>query len=291
MKTIAIVTLVSFISLCTSSIARQHSAFDRHNRADKPLWEAGVFAARFSGPTYPAAVETDNNVIAAPYVIYRGEVFRLGDGAAARAVAIDTDWLEVDLSLDAAFNVDSDDNSVRTGMPDLDYVFEVGPQIKLKLADYDLKKSGQGKLQFKLQTRAAFSTDFSSIAHRGYVLHPELNYQHSNWFQAHDRMSLSVSAIWASEKLHDYFYQVQPHFATPQRHAFDANGGYLGSELSASYMFELNQQVRVFFSLKQQFYQHAQNRDSPLFFKDNTYSFALGFTWWLYQSRETAPSH
>lgn len=270
--------------------AQVDAVLDDDDNLNKPLWEIGALAAGFRTPTYPAAKDSQSNIIATPYVVYRGEVFRIGDGSAARAVAIDEDWIEVDLSLDGAFNADSDENSVRAGMPDLDYVFEIGPQITLRLARYSFDDDSRGKLIFKLQTRAAFSTDFSGIDHRGYVIHPELSYQQTGLLQEQDRLSFNLSPIWATEKLHDYFYQVDTQFETEQREAFDARSGYLGSNFSVGYLFDVNQDIRVFMGASFNFHQNAQNRASPLFFDKNTLSFGAGIVWRFFESDARAGS-
>ena len=70
----------------------------------RPVWEVGVFAAAFSSPEYPAAGQSQTNVIPAPYFIYRGETLRIGEGSIARAVAIDKSWYELDVSLAGSFN-------------------------------------------------------------------------------------------------------------------------------------------------------------------------------------------
>ena len=109
-----------------------------------------------------------------PYFIYRGETIRIGDGSIARAVAIDKSWYELDLSLAGSFNANSEGNEARVGMPDLDFIFELGPQLKLRLSKFEFEQHGKAELLLNLQARAVFSTDFSSIHKRGYVFQPVL---------------------------------------------------------------------------------------------------------------------
>lgn len=256
---------------------------------DKPLWEVGVFAAAFNLPEYPAAEKNRNNVIAAPYIVYRGDIFRIGDGSAARAVALEKDWIEIDLSLDAAFNADSSDNSIRKGMPDLDYLFEVGPQIKFRLKKFSFEDSGNAKLSLDVKTRSVFSTDLSNFGHRGYVIHPELSYDHFGLFGENSRLSINFSPVWGSEKLHDYFYQVSGEFATDNRPEYDAKGGYLGSEISVGLSTRVSKKVRVFAFTQINLHRGAANKLSPLFRDKDTYSVGLGLSWQLFESKERAP--
>ena len=274
------------------SIVSVHAQVDeemnKEQRLSKPLWEFGVFGAMFSTPKYPASDSNDTNFLVTPYVVYRGEVFRVGDGSAVRAVAVEKDWIEVDLSIEASFSSNADDESARVGMPDLDYVFEIGPQVKLKLAKFEFQGDTKGNIILRIQARSAFSTDFSSINHRGFVFHPELTYQMSRIWQQQDRLTLNISPSWATEKLHDYFYQVETEFATATRPPFDAGGGYLGANMSFGYSFSASENVRMFTGVSVNLHNGSANTDSPLFFDNNNYSFGLGVLWRLYESKRMA---
>jgi hypothetical protein len=252
----------------------------------RPVWEAGLFAAAFNSPEYPAADQSQTNVIPSPYFIYRGETLRIGEGSIARAVAIDKSWYELDLSLNASFGSNSDDNLARVGMPDLDFIFELGPQLKLRLSKFEFQDHGRGELFLNLQTRAAFSTDFSGIDHRGYVFQPDLRYRQRGWLSEKTALSISVSPTWATEKLHDYFYQVDQAFVTEQRQLFDAKGGYLGTRLLVSVSFNATENIRMFIGASTSMHAGSANEDSPLFLEKNTYSIGLGMVWRLWESEE-----
>jgi len=64
---------------------------------DEPLWEAGFVTAAFSGPAYPAADDETTAAFISPYVIYRGDIFSVGDEGAFRALAFSNDRLELDV--------------------------------------------------------------------------------------------------------------------------------------------------------------------------------------------------
>ena len=252
----------------------------------RPVWEAGIFAAAFSSPEYPAAGQNQSNVIPAPYFIYRGETLRIGDGSIARAVAIDKNWYELDLSLAGSFNANSEDNKARAGMPDLDFIFELGPQLKLRLSKFKFAQHGNGELFLNLQARAAFSTDFSGINKRGYVFQPEFRYSQRGWLSEKTALSVSLSPTWATEKLHDYFYQVNSEFVTNQRQAYDAKGGYLGTDLSVGLSFNAIKDIRIFTFARTSLHSGAANEDSPLFIQQSTYSIGVGMVWRLWESEE-----
>tara|TARA_B110000908_G_scaffold141300_1_gene168833 strand:+ start:250 stop:1152 length:903 start_codon:yes stop_codon:yes gene_type:complete len=252
----------------------------------RPVWEVGVFAAAFSSPEYPGAGQRQNNVIPAPYFIYRGETLRIGDGSIARAVAIDRSWYELDLSLAGSFNANSEGNEARLGMPDLDFIFELGPQLRVLLSKFEFELHGKGELFLNLQARAAFSTDFSGFNKRGYVFQPVLSYRQRGWLSEKTALSISLSPTWATEKLHDYFYQVDSDFVTEQRSAYDAESGYLGTDLSVGLSFNATEDIRIFTFARASLHSGSANEDSPLFRDKSTYSYGIGMVWQLWESEE-----
>lgn len=250
----------------------------------QPLWEVGIGGGAIEVPDYPASGERNTVALALPYAIYRGDIIRIGGQGGARAVVVENQKLELDISFGGAFAADSDDNTVREGMPELDYLFEVGPQLIYKIKDYSFNGGGNARLAAQLQTRAVFSTDFGHIDARGYVFEPTLRYQQRGVFTPDTGFSLSARMTWATEKLHDYFYQVAPEYETGFRPAYNADGGYLGAEVSAGLAFPVMKNLRGFFGASLQFHHGASNEESPLFEKDITYSMGVGFVWRAYKS-------
>jgi len=250
----------------------------------QPLWEFGAGGGVGEVPNYPASSERNFIALAAPYVIYRGDVFRIGGGGGARAVVAEDDRWELDLSVGGAFAADTDDNSARAGMPELDFLFEVGPQVVYLAHKTRNPEGGVGRLNVRLQARSVFSTDFGSIEHQGYLFEPELQWQQRGYWGEKTAMTVRLSSTFASEKLHDYFYQVDPEFVTLTRPEFNAASGYLGTELNVSFSFQLSDNIRAFLGGSIRNHSGAANEDSPLFEKTTTYSLAAGFVWRLYES-------
>ena len=181
------------LALCfisAKSISQEEIALEDDLR---PVWEAGAFVAAFNSPEYPGAGQSQTNVVPAPYFIYRGKTLRIGEGSIVRAVAIDESWYELDLSLAASFGADSDDNEARAGMPDLDFIFELGPQLKMRMSKFEFVDHGKGELFLNLQARAVFSTDFSGLDHRGYVFQPEIRYLQRGWLSEKTALSIRLS--------------------------------------------------------------------------------------------------
>ncbi len=275
------IILINVIS--TNIIAQQEIVLEDEMR---PVWEVGVLAAVFNSSEYPAADQNQINIIPAPYFIYRGETLRIGDGSIARAVAIDKSWYELDLSLAGSFNANSEDNEAREGMPDLDFIFELGPQLRVRLSKFEFEQYGKGELFLNLQARAAFSTDFSGVEKRGYVFQPVFSYRQRGLLSEKTALFASLSPTWATEELHDYFYQVDSNVVTEQRQAYDARSGYLGTDLSVGLSFNATQNIRMFTFARISVHSGAANEDSPLFRNKQTYSYGLGMVWRLWKSQE-----
>jgi hypothetical protein len=254
----------------------------------KPLWEFGVGA--FAGwlPDYPAAGQNTVRTIAVPVPIYRGEIWRVGGEENRGAVSgrfFKNDQFEFDVSLSAAFPVDSGSNKARRGMPDLDFLFGVGPQLRFKL----INEPGHRKLNLNLQARAVYSTDFSSVDSRGYVFNPKLNYTREHVSDLDLKVFTSVGPIFATEKLMDYFYQVDPQFVTPTRPAYDADAGYLGSNITLGVSKRFNSRFRLLLGTRLGIHTGATNDDSPLFRDELNLSVFTAFMWSIFQSEELAP--
>jgi outer membrane protein len=255
---------------------------------EKPLWELGFGAGAFiAQPMYPSSSETQTRALGLPYMVYRGDVLRIGDGQSARAVASENEFYEISLSFDAAFDADSEGNRLRQGMPDLDFIFEVGPQIIFKLGDYSFQNHGRSELRFSLQGRAAFSTDFGGIDHRGYVFEPMLRYRHYGLFHPSVEATVSLRPVWATRDLHAYFFDVESQYVTADRARYRSGSGYFGTGLNFYGTWHINNKARIFTGIQTSWHHGAANRGSPLYEDNFTIGFGAGFIWAFKESRRT----
>ena len=245
----------------------------------KPLWELGVAAGGTYSPDYPAADKNSLHGLALPYAIYRGDLLRLGKDSIAKGVFIDNDYIELNVSLAASFNANSSDNNARRGMPDLDYLGEIGPQLKIKLGELY-----GGRTELQLPVRAVFSTDLSRVDHRGYLFNPRFYYERKNIFNSSIDMDSSIGSSFATKKLHEYYYRVEPQFATATRPAYEAGGGYLGSKITLGLSYGITDRIWIYFGGQVGYYGGAANEDSPLFRQKVNSSIHVAFTWSIFQS-------
>jgi outer membrane scaffolding protein for murein synthesis (MipA/OmpV family) len=276
-----LVPLILAASLAQAQQADAPPAKIEATPSGKPLWEIGVGGVAVNGPDYPAAGTRHARVAPVPILVYRGERLRVDeDGVRSRLFA--GGRLELDLSGAAAFN--ARDNDARRGMPGLDYLFELGPQLRWRLPLQD----GQ-QISAHLKARAVFSTDGRGIDRHGSVVEPELRWQRRGWPDSESQVQLSVVSTWASESLHDYFYQVDPRYATAQRPAYDASAGYFGSGVRAWWSRRVAADTVLSLGASLNNHAGAANRASPLFERSSTASFAAALIWTPWKSEQRVP--
>lgn len=246
---------------------------------DLPVWEAGIALAVGSVPDYPASDQSRVRALALPLFVYRGPVLRVEDGG-VRGRFVDSRSFELDLSAAGSFNARN--NEAREGMPSLDYLFQIGPQAIWR---WDLNP--RERLSAHLRLRAVFSTDFSGVDGRGVVFEPQLRWSIRQVAGSAYNLGLSASSTFATERLHDYFYGVAPEYARPDRPAFDAGAGYLGSEFGINLNRRLSDTMRIFAGARVGAHAGAANRDSPLFKDSTTVSYGLSLVWTPWRSEAT----
>ncbi len=251
-----------------------------------PRWEFGLAAAALSAPAYPSSASRSERQFLVPWFVYRGDKVRLQDGG-AKLIALENDRVTIDVSVAGSLNANSQDAPLRNGMPDLDYLLEIGPKVDVRLFDQMLAGGQRRMVSWSTALRAAISTDFQSAKSRGAVLGTQLRYRHRGLANDKARFSASLTSTWAEESLLDYIYQVDDAFVLPERAAYDASGGYVGTSLSFGFFRELNKQWSAYLGLSGSIHNGAANRNSPLFERDNTFSIFGGVSWEIERSRQS----
>jgi outer membrane scaffolding protein for murein synthesis (MipA/OmpV family) len=247
-----------------------------------PVFEAGIAAGGGWLPAYPASDQNRWRALAVPYVIYRGDLFR-ADDSGLRARASLADGIELSISASGGFNGSSRDITAREGMPDLDWLGEIGPTLRFTL--WRGEDAGQPqRILVDTPVRAVFSTDWSSVSFRGFTFAPDIAYEHVNFLSPFARLRLSAGVLFGSERFGDYFYEVAPEFARPARGAFDGQAGYVGARVSVSYRLPLSERVSVVIGGRVENFSGAANADSPLFRQEWNTSVVAGLAVSLWRS-------
>jgi len=240
---------------------------------EKPLWEAGVGVGVVSFPEYRGSSRQRTWVLPTPYLVYRGETLRTDRGG-MRGMIFDSERIEMNLSLSASVPVYSSNSGPRRGMPDLRPTVEFGPSVSYNLWRNEM---GRERLDLRLPLRAAFSVT-GGFRYAGLIFAPNLNYSmpifgHSGW-----NFGANAGPFFANSRQHKYFYEVEPRYATADRPAYSASGGYSGSHLSLT----LSKRFESFWLggfLRYDTLHGASFVDSPLVERRNSWMGGVGAAW------------
>jgi outer membrane scaffolding protein for murein synthesis (MipA/OmpV family) len=240
-----------------------------------PKWEAGAGLSLLDFPDYRGADERSTLVLPFPYLIYRGEVLRL-DREGLRGLLVESDRVELDVSANASIPVDSEDNATRGGMPDLDAALEIGPSLNLTLYGH---RSRRVEVQLKLPLRAVIATDLSHARAQGLVFEPRLNVDiRARRAGVGWRGGAAIGPVFVSNEYASYFYSVAPAYATAARPAYQAEGGYAGTQVTLSLTWR-GRSLWAGAFLRQDWLAGASFVDSPLVRQKQALAVGVGVAW------------
>jgi outer membrane scaffolding protein for murein synthesis (MipA/OmpV family) len=245
-----------------------------------PLWEIALGGGALQVPEYRGS--DDNRRIAFPFIypVYRGDFLRVDDRG-VRGVFYGSERVELDFSADANTSVNSDDASARAGMPDLDPTLQLGPLLQVRLWP---DRPTRQVLSLNLPVRSVFAIG-DSIEQVGWTASPHLTfYQRVDLFDRRWRLGLSGGLEFGDEEFHDYYYQVEPEFATDTRPAYDANGGLGGTRFIASLVSRGKKSWMSFFARYDRLNQATFN-DSPLVERNDGFTFGFIYARFIARSK------
>jgi outer membrane scaffolding protein for murein synthesis (MipA/OmpV family) len=198
-------------------------------RADqKPLWEFGLGAGMFVFNDYRGSNTTHAYPIPVPYFVYRGEIFK-SDQEGLRGRLFHLDRVELNLSISGTTPVRND--SARHGMPDLKPTLEMGGSLNVHLWR---SSDERFKLDLRLPARAALTVE-ASPRMIGVFVEPHINLDIAQFRGSEGwKLGLLAGPLFADRRYNDYFYTVSPQYATADRPAYEAHGGYAGTQTLVS---------------------------------------------------------
>lgn len=251
-----------------------------HAESGKPLWEAAIGLFPSTYPAYRGSSEQQYYLIPFPFLVYRGEIFK-ADHHGLRALLLDSQRLELNISSNAAIPVRSDKVPQRDGMPDLASTFEIGPSLNILLTS----PSEQAKLQLRLPIRLAVAANFSSVKMVGWVFNPHLNFDSPNIVRGWNT-GFNLGPLFATRAYHDYYYRVKPAFARADRPAYRPSGGYSGMQALTSISRRFGSYWVGGF-MRYDYLRGAQFDDSPLVDTDHSFMAGIAMAWFFAESTRT----
>ncbi len=216
-------SLTELIIICCSTwIAFSPDQVMAQQFEDKhAVWDLGIGVTHYRIPDYNGSDNITAITAPFPYIVYTGKFLRIKNGSVQTAL-FSSERLFFAISGDGTLPIDSDNNSARNGMPDLDPVLEIGPSLEYYFSNPDRK---HGRLFLELPLRAAIATDFASTQHIGWMTNPRLKYhfRKGKW-----RFRLGTGPAYANDNFYQYYYGVAPAFETLMRPRYRASSGFGG---------------------------------------------------------------
>jgi outer membrane protein len=191
---------------------------------EEPLYEFGLGIGAIAFDDYRGSDTAHGYPVPFPYISYNGTFLKANrDGI--RGTLFNQSLFELNLSFDATTPVRNDRE--RSGMPDLKSTVELGPSFDLHLMRSDDRKV---KLDLRMPVRAAVTVETSPKV-IGWTFTPRLALDikdplgFNGW-----NLGLLTGPLFADRRYHEYFYTVAPQYATATRPAYQADGGYAGTQ-------------------------------------------------------------
>lgn len=240
----------------------------------KPEWELGAGGTVLSLPDYRGSDESRIYAAPFPYVIYRGERLRVDRGG-VRGMFFESERFELDLSINATPPVD-EKNRAREGMPHLDPTIEIGPRLNFILLR---DRVNDRAFSLRVPVRAVIATDLSDARWTGFTAYPHLwaglrpVFLGGKW-----NVGLQAGPLYGTGRYHDYFYSVEPEFATAERPAYDARSGYSGTMALASITRRF-QKMWIGAFARYDTLKGAAFESSPLVRRDHFFMWGIALAW------------
>jgi MipA family protein len=250
---------------------------------EKPLWEFGMGAGLLLFNDYRGSDTTHLYPLPLPYFVYRGQ-FLKSDRDGLRGLLFDQHFIELNISVNATTPVRND--SAREGMPDLKSTLEIGPAL-----DAHLWQSADQRVKFNLRLplRAAFTAQ-AVPRYVGLTFAPNLSLDLAQFPGEYGwKFGVLAGPLFANRHYNDYFYSVALPFATADRPAYSAPGGYAGSQVLVA----LTRRYPKFWVgayARHDSLAGASFADSPLVRRDSYWTVGCGIAWMISASSRMVES-
>jgi MipA family protein len=244
---------------------------------EAPLLEFGLGVGAVAFEDYRGSGSSHVYPLPIPTLWYYGK-FLKSDRDGVRGTLFNQDRVELNLSGNATTPVTNDRE--RYGMPNLKSTLELGPSLDLHLLRSD---DARIKFDLRMPLRAAFTVE-SSPRMIGWTFTPRFNLDiadplgFAGW-----NLGLLTGPLFADRRYDDYFYTVAPQYATATRPAYQAVGGYAGTQAIAA----LSKHFPHFWVgayMRYDTLTGAAFIDSPLVQRKSYWATGFGISWMIHRS-------
>jgi len=253
----------------------------------EPLWELGMGGGATYTPDYPGSNQNHLWAIPFPFAVYRGEILHSDRRGGTRARILQSASYEINFSAGGGLPSSSDSNTARDGMPNLEWLGELGPRIMFDL----YSRPEEVLLRFGFPIRAAFSTNFEHLTDHGYLIAPELLYDRPHLFGSNLDAYALFTVNFSDRRFADYFYGVEPAYATAARPAYTSRAGYLLSDLTLGLVAPVESlNLKIMSSMTFESLAGSANTASPLFKSPFNFTASIVLIWVFAQSSDKVES-
>lgn len=233
----------------------------------------GVGLGVFDYHLYPGAKNTEQLFLPLPYFTYRSDRFEIDRGI--KSFIYNSEEIVIDVSADFGLPVDSDESHARKGMPDLDFMLQLGPSVEFLLND---RTKDYFDARFEIPLRVAVAIDFLELENIGYIIEPRFSFNHRRLAKKGISQKITAGLKFATRDFHAYYYDVAPEFSTIDRPAFNSDGGFGGAFARYRISYKIDDFVYWVF-LRYQSLHGTEFEQSPLVVKKDYAFVGFGFSW------------
>ncbi len=157
-----------------------------------------------------------------PFPVYRGTLVKLDRVSGVSGGVFNSSRINFSWNFIFQFPTNSSSIPARAGMPNLDWLLSLGPQVK-----YSIYRTPYSHTFFRFPVRVNTCTNFSTRTQFcGLNFSPGV--RHAMRFEKWGDLTLRWEAFSNTSEYQQYFYQVDPKYATATRPAYHARAGFLG---------------------------------------------------------------
>lgn len=228
----------------------------------------GLGLGVFDYNLYPGAIKTRQLTLPVPYFTYRSNRLEIDRGI--KSFLYNSEEIVIDISADFGLPVDSDETLARKGMPDLDFMLQLGPSIEFLLND---RKKSYFDVRFEIPVRAAIAIDFSALKHIGYIVEPRFSFNRRRLAKTGVSQKVTLGLKFSTQDFHAYYYDVSSRFVTADRLVFDSSGGFGGAFAKYRISYRTDDFIYWLF-LRYQSLRGSAFENSPLVLEKDYYFFS-----------------
>ncbi len=230
-------------------------------------WAIGLGTGWLSD--YPGAAQ--GRVRFLPFPVYRGQLFRVDRISGVSGEVFKDSRLDFTWNFIFQFPTNSSSIPARVGMPNLDWLLSIGPQLQ-----YYIYRGGSHRIFFRFPVRMNTCTNFSTRTQFcGLAFNPGL--RHAWFLGPAGEITFRWEAFSHTSEFQQYFYEVHPRYATATRPSYHARAGFLGFVYGFFHTIPF-EGWSIATSGNIYDYSLAVNQESPLFLHKTNYGLFLAFT-------------